>query len=272
MVDRFCAWINLHDSPVAYSGEEEVKILAVVQARLRSDRLPKKIIAKLGNSTVLEQIQRRVKASDVDVVLTAAPVADVEEIYAATGIAAFGGPEEDLLTRLLDAAKSVRADKMVRVTADCPLVDPSLIDRMLHYVDKAPIVTNTHPWRTFPNGMDLEIYDVGWLENLSENIPSDKLEYFYEWCTKNLATHAFFTVLNKASNLSMYRLTLDYPEDMEVIEAVYKAQGNEIWDTATIVGWLSTHSTVMMKNMKYNKETGSESERKAHDLHSRKDM
>jgi len=234
-----------------------MKTVAIIQARLGSKRLPEKILEQLDGRSMLEQIVRRCNAADrVDEVAVAVPAWEVEKIFNATGIACHGGPEDDVLTRLLDVAIRLKADKMVRVTADNALVDPDLMDQMIGFSDKAPIVTNTIP-RTYPNGMDLEVWDVAWMrDTLSPALHKEDREWFYSWCVDNLGDHAFNKVMSDYPKAYKYRLTVDYEEDMDVIRKIYEAQAGAIWTTKTIITWLDAHPVVRLLNLKYAKEMG----------------
>lgn len=245
-----------------------MKTVAVIQARLNSSRLPEKILADLGGRSVLATICRRVAScSTIDEHVVACPVDDMTRIFheihfpnAVTGertLRVFGGSEEDVLARVLMAAESKGADTVVRVTADCPLIDPYVLDRMVWIskkADVAPIVTNT--WgRTFPNGMDAEVYPIEFLRSLSKDIPPEGRSNFYGWCMMNLGEHAFQSVRGDR-DLSRYRMTLDYPEDLEVIRFLCREQGEEIWGCSDLVECLDRHPEIRNKNRAYWGEFG----------------
>ena len=143
------------------------RCVAVVQARLASKRLPKKVLCKLGDRTMLEQIVRRCKAArTIDTVVVACPVGDDQEIFEATGILPIPGSDTDLVGRLTSAVKVAdsKATHFIRITGDCPLVCPRMIEHISWNAmnSGAKIVTN---WkrRTFPDGMDLDAWDMDWL-------------------------------------------------------------------------------------------------------------
>ncbi len=216
----------------------------VIQARIASQRLPKKIFAPLGNSTMLQQIVRRARAVDVanleTPVVVSVPHADEREVFEYTGIIAHAEVEDarDVLSRMLTAARCVSADHLVRVTADCPFVCPRMIEAMLNeaYLSNAHVVSN---WivRRFPDGFDLEVYDVAYLERLSERLTaiSDR-EWFATWIVQH-DTKQVRPVIN-GQDLSRLRLTVDYGEDLALCRKLYNAMGNEIWNAQTIVNYL----------------------------------
>ncbi len=217
-----------------------MKTTVIIQARLSSERLHKKILSPLNNSTMLEQIVRRCKVSKrADEVVVACPTQDVEPIFNATGIAAIGGPEVDVLSRLLIAAASTKADRIVRVTADCPLVCGQMIDMMLdqHSYCMKPVVVNTIG-HTFPDGMDLEVYSVEWLKDLATIIPPDWREYFAQYVCENYTPKVVERVIYPENLGKAIRLTVDYHEDLELVTRIYDAMGKYIWAFRTIVEWL----------------------------------
>jgi spore coat polysaccharide biosynthesis protein SpsF len=229
-----------------------VKCVVVVQARLSSTRLPRKILEPLGDRTMLEAIVRRCKAATmIEHVVVACPTGEDEEIFKATGIAPIPGSETDLVGRLTSAAKMNRATHFIRVTADCPFVDPTLIDSVAWRLekDKYPVITNWQR-RTWPDGLDLDGYNLEWLEKYGkECLPETEREYFAQFIIQN-EKQLVHNVANK-TNLSMkYRWTVDWPEDLAMVREIYKAMGDDIWRTQTIIDWLEANPRVRAMNLK----------------------
>ncbi len=235
------------------------KPLIVIQARLSSTRLPGKVLLPLAGRPMLSQIHRRCSSVRKVPVVVACPEKDQEAIFTHTGIVPYGGPEEDLLTRLLIPLRKLECDALIRVTGDCPLVDPQMIQDFINVAksERTPIVTNTYPPRMWPNGVDLELYHRGFLEDMDKALQGKDREYFYSWCLKNCGEHAF-TKINPDTDAHRVRLTVDYPEDLKLMEAIYKAQGREIWPIRDILLWLyrPENRSLMQLNKKYEMETG----------------
>jgi spore coat polysaccharide biosynthesis protein SpsF (cytidylyltransferase family) len=227
------------------------KVVVVVQARLGSERLPNKVLSRLGGSTMLAQIVRRCRASRVvDEVVVASPVGDDQKIFEATGIMPIPGPEKDLLTRLLNAARKTDADVMIRVTADCPFVCPRMIESMVshHSFMKKPMTVN---WigRTFPDGLDLEVYDVEWLEQLGKVMTDeDEREYFAQWIVENADADTVEKIANPEVLGHKYRFTVDYPEDLEFVKRIYAAMKDQIWDSRQIIDYLQRNKHLLKIN------------------------
>lgn len=224
------------------------KCVVIVQARLGSKRMPKKILCKLGDRTMLEQIVRRCKAArTVDAVVVACATGDDTEIFEATGITCFPGSETDLYGRLLSAAKANQATHFVRVTADCPFVCPRLIEFVSwNLMNSQAKVVNNWKKRTFPDGLDLDAYEVEWLSHYA---PADS-EYFSQEIVRTQPDTVVMSIENP-SNLSLkYRLTVDYPEDLEMARCVYDAMGKQLWESQTIINYLENHPKVNRINHK----------------------
>ena len=148
-------------------------ILAVIQARMGSSRLPGKVLLDLAGRPVLwHGVARVSQAGLVDKVMVATTDAQGDEpirrFCAEKGIACFGGSETDVLDRYWQAVQSAGAgpgDGIVRITADCPLIDPEVIDRVVNVFIQsgADYVSNVQP-PTFPDGLDVEVFKFSALQ------------------------------------------------------------------------------------------------------------
>jgi spore coat polysaccharide biosynthesis protein SpsF len=138
-----------------------MRVIAIVQARMGSTRLPGKVLAELGGATMLGQVVRRLRTArrlDEVVVATTTLAADDAVVREAgrLGAGVHRGPEHDVLARYVGAARSYRADAIVRVTADCPLIDGGVVDRVIDALtDDVDYASNTH-LRRYPRGLDAE--------------------------------------------------------------------------------------------------------------------
>ena len=140
------------------------KIIVIIQARVGSTRLSSKVLLDLEGRTVLERVVERTKKSEfVSDVIVATTVAaadlKIADLCASKGIRAYRGSENDVLDRYYQAAKLFEASHVVRITADCPLIDPKVIDDVLklHLKEKSDYTTNTIK-ETFPDGEDVEVF------------------------------------------------------------------------------------------------------------------
>ena len=203
-------------------------VIGILQARTNSTRLPGKVLMDiLGESMILHQL-RRLKTSiflDDIIVATSNEKSDdnLAMVCAAAGYRVYRGSLNDVLDRFVQAIKNDSCDHVVRLTADCPLTDPNVIDEIVkqHLQGKNDYTCNTLP-PTFPDGLDAEIFTISALLNAWENaiLPSHR-----EHVTPYIYNHPeIFTLDNYANNqdLSQMRWTVDEAEDFHFVTEVYK--------------------------------------------------
>lgn len=207
-----------------------MKIGAIIQARMGSTRLSGKVMKKLQGKTVLSHVIERVKQSKyIKTIVIATTVNDSDKIIEREAhrchVEVFRGSEEDVLSRYYNAAKEFELDLIIRITSDCPLIDPHIIDEMVKYYlgGQHGIVTNAGSDlknRTYPRGLDTEIFSFEWLEkayyNAKEKYQREHVTpYIYEYC-ENIYYY------KDQENNANHRWTLDTKEDFYLIEEIYK--------------------------------------------------
>jgi spore coat polysaccharide biosynthesis protein SpsF len=202
------------------------KIALIIQARTRSTRLPGKVLKTVQNQSLLSILLERVKKAklvDELIVATSTSFADDQIVQLARkyDVNVYRGSEEDVLDRYLQAAKISLADVVVRVTADCPLLDPLIVDKVINYFfsHDYDYVSNTLQW-TYPRGMDVEIFYQRCLEKAAKmsSLPSER-----EHVTLYIYKHPeIFRLGNLAyiRNVSDYRFTVDTVEDFTLISKI----------------------------------------------------
>lgn len=204
---------------------------AIIQARMSSTRLPGKVLADLQGRAMLAYMVDRVRrATGLDTVAVATSVDPTDDaigdLCAAEGITCIRGSLEDVLERYNHAAALLSADVVVRLTGDCPLVDPAVIDRVLAKFQEGgyDYVANTvPPPATFPNGMDVEVFSRAALERAARDArkPSEREHVtFHFW--QNPGRFATCRV-DLPVDLSAYRLTVDYEQDLRVVRTIVAA-------------------------------------------------
>lgn len=207
-----------------------MKIGAIIQARMGSTRLSGKVMKDLEGKTVLEHVIDRVKQSKmIDEIIIATTtherdsVIEVEALRC--GVKAFKGSEDDVLSRYYYVAKENGLDVVVRITSDCPLIDPKVIDEIIQcYVNNDyDIVSNAGSdisKRTYPRGLDTEVFSFEVLENAFTNA---KEAYQREHVTPHIYENSSNVYYYKNDiDYSKYRWTLDTDEDFKVISEIYK--------------------------------------------------
>lgn len=206
-------------------------VVAIIQARIGSTRLPGKVLVDLGGRPMLARVVRRTqRAARVDQVVVATSTDPADEPIVALchelGVASFRGSREDVLDRYYQAALAYPADIVVRVTSDCPLIDPEVIDRVVAaFMDLEPDYASNTICRTYPRGLDTEAVSFealrrAWREAL---LPYQRIHvtpYFYQ----NPEIFAIFPVI-QGEDLSEGRWTVDTPEDLAFLRAIYARLG-----------------------------------------------
>lgn len=208
-----------------------MKIVAIIQARMGSTRLPGKVLKNLCGQTVLAQVVNRTRRAqlldDVVVATTDQPADDaIVQECGKLSIPCFRGDEADVLDRYYRAAQQFAADVIVRITSDCPLIDPELIDATVRALldQKADYATNSLVI-TYPRGLDVEVFtanalDSAWREAREHCQRTHVTPYLYEHPERfKIAS------LTSDEDLDHHRWTLDTPEDWELIQAIYTGCG-----------------------------------------------
>lgn len=211
-----------------------MKTVVVIQARTGSSRLPNKVMMPLAGRPLLERMIARVQAArhpDAIVVATTTEAADepIRDLAAALGVACYSGSRDDLLDRHYHAARLHDADVVVKIPSDCPMIDPTAIDRVIgHYLafpDAYDYVGNLHP-ASWPDGNDVEVMPMRALEIAwrSARRPLER-EHTTPFLWENTDRFRIGSVRwERNVDYSMtHRWTIDYPEDYAFIAAVYDA-------------------------------------------------
>jgi spore coat polysaccharide biosynthesis protein SpsF len=204
-----------------------MRIVAIIQARTGSTRLPGKVLMDLGGETVLARVLRRLRhcalITDLLVATTnkSADDAIVTECDRCA-VPVFRGEEEDVLDRYYQSAKFSRADVVVRITSDCPLIDPEVTDKTIQaFLDQKPDYASNVLERTYPRGLDTEVMtrqalETAWRESRQPYERAHVTPYLYQNTGK-------FRLLSVTAEMdcSAHRWTLDTAEDLQFIRAIY---------------------------------------------------
>ena len=204
-----------------------MKIVAIVQARTGSIRLPNKVMKLINGIPMIEILLKRLNNSkelNQIILATSKDVTNKNLIdhVQNLGFTCVQGSELDVLDRYLQAAKKSKADAIVRITGDCPMVDPVLVDECIHnFKDSSVDYYSNTIFPTFPDGLDIEVFKFSALEKAANEStkPSHR-----EHVTSYIKENVFFKKINHLNNknLSNFRWTVDDPEDFEVISNVFK--------------------------------------------------
>jgi len=233
-----------------------MRFLGIIQARVGSTRLPRKVLKKVEGKTILEHVINRVKAAknlDDIIVATTIKKEDLEivKLCAQQGISVFCGSEDDVLDRYYQAARLFKAESIVRITSDCSLIDPKIIDNVidLYLKENADYATNTMP-ETFPDGEDVEVFSFNALRIAWKNAKlASEREHVTPYIRNNPDIFKIVNLKCKPS-LATKRWTLDEPEDFEFIKIIYKNlyPRNPLFGMKEILDFLKEHPEVERVN------------------------
>ena len=198
----------------------------IIQARMGSSRLPGKVLMKSGNGMsllyhVINQLRHCSKVKNLVIATTTNQEDDeIEKFANNNSVNVFRGKEKDVLDRYFQCAKKYSFSTIVRITADCPLIDPQIVDKVIEqfFSENYDFATNTLT-RTFPIGTDVEVFSFSALNKAWENaqLPSER-----EHVTPYLRKEENFKIINVENdkNISNLRLTVDRIEDFELIKQI----------------------------------------------------
>jgi len=207
-----------------------MKTAAIIQARMRSTRLPGKVLLPILGRPMLElMIERLRRVSALDEIIVATTVDPtcnpIEDLAQHLGVACYRGSEDDVLDRVLRAARAFHVDLIVEVTGDCPLIDPETITGVIRCFNSNQVdYCSNILERTYPRGMDVQVFPVAVLAEVAEitKDPADREHvslYIYQHPER-------YRLLNMASGLQPeaadLRLTVDTPGDFDLVSRVFE--------------------------------------------------
>jgi spore coat polysaccharide biosynthesis protein SpsF len=211
------------------------RTVAIVQARMGSSRLPGKVLADIGGRPMLARmVDRLARGRTLDETSVATthladddPIAD---LCRALGVRSVRGHPTDVLDRYHQAAEETDADVIVRLTGDCPVIDPDVVDLCVRtYREADPpvdLVVNRLPWeRSYPIGLDTEVFgraalETAWREARAPNQREHVVPFLYENLDRFSMIH-----LEADGEYGHYRWTVDAAEDLEAVRRIYAAFG-----------------------------------------------
>ena len=201
----------------------------IIQARMGSTRLPGKVLMRLAGKTALERVVERVRLADQikQIVVATSELEQDDAIEAecdGLGVDWYRGSEEDVLNRYLETAEHFGADPIVRVTADCPLIDPGVLNALVRLYHDNPgcfVTNNLEP--SFPHGLDAEVFSLAKLRLATQQTGEDySAEHVTEWMRKQPGA----VNLKLPVDLHRVRITLDTRDDLSLLRAIYRAYGS----------------------------------------------
>ena len=227
-----------------------MSIVAIVQARMSSTRFPGKVLAPIGERPmILEQLDRVGRSSRIDriVVATSDDPSDdsLAQVLQGAGYSVYRGPLDDVMARFAGAADQYQADAIVRITADCPLISPSVIDQVIEQFESAGVdyASNTlNP--TYPDGLDVEVFRSSVLSDLARlDLDEDEREHVTLGIYRRPEQFTLHSVVDPTGDRSHLRWTVDTPTDLEFVTWIYGnlADHRPDFDYSDILELLTEH-------------------------------
>ena len=237
-------------------------ILAILQARMSSTRLPGKVLKPIMGQPMLElQIERVSRCKGLDRIIVATSTHDedsaIVQLCKGLGIGFYRGDLNNVLDRYYRAARQFGADHVVRITGDCPLIDPVFIDRLIAFymARGSDYASNCRP-PTLPDGLDAEIFSFAALEQAwNEATDPFELEHVMSFILKHPERFSISNFQHK-ENLSHLRWTVDEPEDFDMVSQIYEAlyPKKPRFGTEDVLGFLKKHPDLTMLNERHKQK------------------
>lgn len=234
-----------------------MKIVAIIQARMGSTRLPGKVMLPLlGEPMLVHEIARigRSKRITFTIVATTDLPADdwVVDLCKKQDWQYCRGSEQDVLDRYYQCAKKAGADVIVRLTSDCPLIEPAVIDRVIEkFLQDAPdvdYVSNVLPPRTFPRGLDTEVFsftalEKSWMEDKNPLLR----EHVTQYIVQNPEKFRISGITN-SRDLSDFRWTVDTKEDFRLVTEIYSHFGHNCFSMDDVLSLMVERPNLLQIN------------------------
>lgn len=239
-------------------------ILAVLQARVSSSRLPGKVLLDLhGAPMIIRQIERVKRARRIDALVVATSTAPEDDaladLCASHGIACARGSLHDVLDRVVQVARPHEPEWIVRLTGDCPLADPELVDAVVEFAEQnACDYASNAVQPTYPDGLDVEVVRMGVLERAwAEAVLASEREHVTPFIYKRPDDFRVGHFCGQ-EDLSAMRWTVDEPEDLAFARAVYAAlyDANPAFSTADVLGLLQQRPELSHINATFARNEG----------------
>ena len=238
--------------------------LIILQARQGSTRFPNKVLQKInGVPLIIFLLKRLSKCKKADEVITAIPNNEnnkkLKDTLKKYDFKYFEGSEKNVLERFYLCAKKFNVDNIIRITADCPLTDPKMIDSFIEiYQRKNVDYLSNGNLPTFPDGFDIEVFRFS---SLKKSFLKSKSSYEKEHVTPYIKNNKIFSKYNVTNKLDLsdLRLTVDYPEDLIVIKKIVnQAKKNGNYHFEDIIKIINKNKKIMKLNSNYKRNTGSQ--------------
>ena len=228
-----------------------MKVVAIIQARMGSTRLPGKVLMEMaGEPMLLRVVQRTSRAQVVDEVVVATTIVPGDDAIARLceegGWCYYRGSEEDVLDRYRGTAKEYAADVVIRITADCPLIEPEIIDEAVRRFQADPrldYLSNTLPPRSYPRGLDAEVFSVPALERAWQEASTiAHREHVTPYIWQQPDRFCLGSLRNNR-DLSAMRWTVDTADELDLVRRIYSHFGHSRFSWREVLRLLEENSS-----------------------------
>jgi len=207
-----------------------MKTAAIIQARMGSERLPGKVLQEIAGKPMIDRVVDRVqRCESIDGVIVATSTSPSDDVLAehcrSIGVNVVRGSENDVLSRYALAAEQCRCEFVVRITSDCPLVDPAIVDQVVYEVTENPGVQyacNFFPHRLFPRGLDAEVLTAETLRQINQQATDPRYrEHVTLMIYENASRFNIASVSNRLDHAHL-RWTVDTEADLFLVRTIYE--------------------------------------------------
>lgn len=241
-------------------SNSHLRTVAIVQARMGSTRMPGKVLELAEGKTLLAHLFERLsRAASIDEIVLAIPTTSINDILEtegwALGAKVFRGSELDVLGRYASAASLYKGDLVVRITADCPLIDPAVVDYAVSVLVESRF-NFVGTGLSYPDGTDVEVFSSALLFEANENAREN---YDREHVTPYMKNNPNISVkfIERSDEISGLRLTVDNPEDLEVVRGVLSSFGHNHFSLNDIGNLAEENPALFESNRHYERDEGS---------------
>lgn len=209
-----------------------MKIVTIIQARMGSTRLPGKVLKDIGGQPVLARVVNRIRrARNVGEVVVASTNNCSDDVIAdecrRLSVECFRGEELDVLDRYYQCARAYKADAVVRICSDCPMIEPEVSDQVIEaFLERRPDYASNTVVKTFPRGLDTEILTMDALSRAWRNAQQYQRVHVTPYVYENPREFPIYPVTCER-DYSSFRWTLDTADDLQFMRAVYERFDND---------------------------------------------
>jgi len=239
-----------------------MKTIALIQARMTSSRLPGKVLQDIAGKPMLLRVvdrARQAKSIDLVAVITSTHESDdvIERCCIENSVPCFRGNLDDVLDRYYQASLNFEAETIVRITADCPLLDPGIVDQVVETFNSGnyDYASNTIEF-TYPDGLDTEVFRFETLEKAwRDAVLKSEREHVTAYIYKHPELFRL-GVVKHTEDLSALRWTVDTPSDLEFVRAVYAGLTNDHFGIEDVLRFIKDHPGIAALNAEQERNEG----------------